>query len=97
MEHGAGESPNDEDDNRAGESPRATEHPRRTPCETSKSIANHTNKISRPLLFVKLFLSSFHSRDRSAVTQRFPVNARITRIKRINPSPPLGQYPQPEL
>ena len=28
---------------------------------------------------------------------RCPVKARIIKIKRINPSPPLGQYPQPEL
>jgi hypothetical protein len=46
MEHGAGESPNDEDDNRARESPRATKHPRRTPCENSKSIANYTKNLS---------------------------------------------------
>ena len=34
---------------------------------------------------------------RPAPVQMFPVKARIIKIKRINPSPPLGQYPQPEL
>jgi hypothetical protein len=34
---------------------------------------------------------------RTAPVQMFPVKARIIKIKRINPSPPLGQYPQPEL
>ena len=29
--------------------------------------------------------------------QRRPVRARIITISRINPSPPLGQYPHPEL
>jgi hypothetical protein len=32
-----------------------------------------------------------NSSTRRAVTQRCPVNAKIIRIKRINPSPPLGQ------
>jgi hypothetical protein len=35
--------------------------------------------------------------EQGAIVYRFPVNARIIKINRINPSPPLGQYPQPEL
>jgi hypothetical protein len=43
MEHGASESPHYEDGNRAGKSPRATQHPRRTPRENSKGLANYIN------------------------------------------------------
>ena len=32
-----------------------------------------------------------------AAIQRRPVRARIITINRTNPSPPLGQYPHPEL
>jgi hypothetical protein len=35
--------------------------------------------------------------ENSARYQRRPANARMITIKRIIPSPPLGQYPQPEL
>jgi hypothetical protein len=34
---------------------------------------------------------------RNVLVYRRPVKARIIKIKRISPSPPLGQYPQPEL
>src|SRR4029450_2716652 len=37
------------------------------------------------------------SKKRLLAGYRCPVKARMIRIKRINPSPPLGQYPQPEL
>ena len=33
----------------------------------------------------------------SVLVYRWPVKARIMTIKRIKPTPPLGQYPQPEL
>src|SRR5947207_15662027 len=33
----------------------------------------------------------------AAAVQSRPVRARIIKISRINPSPPLGQYPHPEL
>ena len=35
--------------------------------------------------------------EENVTVQMFPVNARMITIKRINPNPPLGQYPQPEL
>ena len=58
------------------------------------SIANCTGKARRSVARRRIGESVF---SRKRACYRRPVKARIITIKRIKPSPPLGQYPQPEL
>ena len=60
MKRRAGQSPNDDNEDSAGENPSATEHHRRAPCKDPKSIAHHAKEISRFFLFLKFFLLRFH-------------------------------------